>query len=221
MSQCLIMCVSPTDEALLCFLPFCLVEISNFEADIAFLAERHDPDTREWLFADINSWFHAPGDSRASVLLGDAGVGKSVIAGALAKRAQDDGYLGAAYFCRHNDETRNDPRNLLGTIACQLCKCSVQYSNIVGGEGGVRMTLANSKLSIGGLFTKLLQEPLGKCTPCEQRKLVIIDALDETEYKSRDDFLDLVMHRFPRLPKWLLFFITSRPEDTVQFTLKI
>ena len=81
------------------------------------------------------------------------------------------------------------------------------------------MTLANSKLSIPGLFTKLLQEPLGKCTPCEQRKLVIIDALDETEYKSRDDFLDLVMHRFPRLPKWLLFFITSRPEDTVQFTL--
>ena len=204
----------------MCFLPFCLVEISNFEADIAFLAERHDPDTREWLFADIDSWFHAPGDSRAYVLLGDAGVGKSVIAGALAKRAQDAGYLGAAYFCRHNDETRNDPRNLLGTIACQLCKCSVEYSNIVGGEGGVRMTLANSKLSIGGLFTKLLQEPLGKCAPCKQRKLVIIDALDETEYKSRDDFLDLVMHRFPRLPKWLLFFITSRPEDTVQFTLK-
>ena len=82
------------------------------------------------------------------------------------------------------------------------------------------MTLANSTLSIGGLFTKLLQEPLGKCAPCEQRKLVIIDALDETEYKSRDDFLDLVMNRFSRLPKWLLFFITSRPEDTVQFTLK-
>ena len=204
----------------MCFLPFCLVEISNFESDIAFLAERHDPDTRGWLFADINTWFHAPGDSRAYVLLGDAGVGKSVIAGALAKRAQDDGYLGAAYFCRHNDETRNDPRNLLGTIACQLCKCSVQYSNIVGGDVGVRMTLADSKLSILGLFTKLLQEPLGKCAPCEQRKLVIIDALDETEYKSRDDFLDLVMHRFPRLPKWLLFFITSRPEDTVQFTLK-
>ena len=204
----------------MCFLPFCLVEISNFEADIAFFVERHDADTRDWLFESINKWFHAPCDSRAYVLLGDAGVGKSVIAGALAKRAQDAGYLGAAFFCRHNDETRNDPRCLLGTIACQLCKCSVQYSNIVGGEGGVRMTLANSKLSIGGLFTKLLQEPLGKCTPCERRKLVIIDALDETEYKSRDDFLDLVMHRFPRLPKWLLFFITSRPEDTVQFTLK-
>ena len=202
------------------FSSFWLVEISSFEADIAFFAERHDADTRDWLFESINNWFHAPGDSRAYVLLGDAGVGKSVIAGALAKRAQDAGYLGAAYFCRHNDETRSDPRNLLGTIACQLCKCSVQYSNIVGGDGGIRMTLANSNLSIHGLFTKLLQEPLGKLAPCEQRKLVIIDALDETEYKSRDDFLDLVMHCFPRLPKWLLFFITSRPEDTVQFTLK-
>ena len=91
---------------------------------------------------------------------------------------------------------------------------------MVGGEGGVRTTLANRKLSIVELFTKLLQEPLGKCAPRQRRKLVIIDALDESEYKSRDDFLDLVMHRFPRLPKWLLFFITSRPEDTVQFTLK-
>ena len=204
----------------MCFLPFCLVEISNFEADIAFFAERHDPDTREWLFGDIYTWFHTPGDSRAYVLLGDAGVGKSVIAGALAKRAQDDGYLGAAYFCRHNDVTRNDPRILLSTIACQLCKCSVKYSNLVGGEGGVRMTLANRKLGIGELSTKLLEEPLGKCEACEQRKLVIIDALDETEYKSRDDFLDLVMRRFPRFPKWLVFFITSRPEDTVQLTLK-
>ena len=91
---------------------------------------------------------------------------------------------------------------------------------MVGGEGGVRMTLANRKVSIVGLFTKLLQEPLGKCAPCEQRKLVIIDALDESEYKSRANFLDLVMHCFPLLPERFLFFITSRPEDTVQFTLK-
>jgi len=28
------------------------------------------------------------------------------------------------------------------------------------------------------------------------------------------------MHRFPLLPKWLVFFITSRPEDSVRFRLK-
>ena len=202
------------------FCIFYFAEIAESEADISFFAERHDADTRQWLFEDFENWFNDPGDSRAYVLLGDAGVGKSVIAGALAQREKNAGHLGAAYFCRHNDDTRNDPRYLLGTVACQLCKCNSLYSNIVGGGNGVRMMLANSKLGVSELFTKLLQEPLGKCTPCKQRKLVIIDALDETEYESREDFLDLLMHRFPRLPKWLLFFITSRPEDTVQFRLK-
>ena len=152
--------------------------------------------------------------------MGDAGVGKSVMAGALAQRTRKAGRLGAAYFCRHNDGTRNDPRHLLGTVACQLCYCNSKYSNLVGGEDGIRMMLANSKLGVQELFTKLLEEPLGKCTSCQQRKLVIIDALDETEYKSREDFLDLIGERFPRLLKWLVFFITSRPEHTVQSRLE-
>ncbi|KAJ7375990.1 hypothetical protein OS493_037542 [Desmophyllum pertusum] len=173
------------------------VEIASFEADIAFFAKRHDPDTRQWLFDDFDAWFRDPGDSRAYVLLGDPGVGKSVLAAVLAQRTRGAGHLGAAYFCRHNDGTRNDPRYLLGTIASQLCDCNTQYKAIVGGE-----------------------EPLSKCSPSQQRKLVIIDALDETEYESREDFLDLIMHRFPLLPEWLVFFITSRPEDTVQCRLK-
>ena len=154
------------------------------------------------------------------MLLGDAGVGKSVMAGALAQRMRNAGHLGAAYFCRHNDGTRNDPRHLLGTIACQLCFCNSEYNNLVGGEDGVRMMLANSKLGVRELFTKLLEEPLAKCTPCQQRKLVIVDALDETEYESREDFLCLIKERFPRLPEWLVFFITSRPEDTIQSRLE-
>ena len=138
----------------------------------------------------------------------------------MAHRMRKTGHLGAAYFCRHNDGTRNDPRYLLGTVARQLCDCNTQYKVIIGGESGVKMLLGHSKLGVQELFTKLLQEPLSKCSPCDQRKLVIIDALDETEYESREDFLDLIMHRFPLLPGWLVFFITSRPEDSVQFTLK-
>ena len=154
------------------------------------------------------------------MLLGDAGVGKSVMAGVLAQRMKRAGNLGAAYFCRHNDGTRNNPRYLLGTIAYQLCKCNSQYKNVVGGEGGIRKLLGNSDLGVQELFTKLLLESLAKCNSCRQRTLVVIDALDETKYESRDDFLDLIMNRFPLLPKWLVFFITSRPEHTVQFRLK-
>ena len=195
-------------------------EFAYCEADITFFAARHDEDTRQWLFTDFDKWFSDPGDSRAYVLLGDAGIGKSVIAGALTQRARNKGHLGAAYFCRHNDGTRNNPRYLVGTIARQLCDCDSEISTLVGGEDGVKMMLADSNLGVKELFTKLLEEPLGKCTPCQQRKLVIIDALGETEYESREDFLYVIKKALPRLPQWLLFFITSRPEDSVQSRLE-
>ncbi|XP_068711955.1 uncharacterized protein [Montipora foliosa] len=193
-------------------------EIADCESDIRFFAERHDPDTRNWLFDDFNKWFSDPGESRAYVLLGDAGVGKSVIAGALAQRMKE--HLGAACFCRHYDDTRNDPRYLLGFLASQLCKCNSRYNNTVGGIDGVITMLHNNKLGVQELFTKLLEEPLAKCTHLAERKLVIIDALDETEYESREDFLFLIKERFPRLPHWLLFFITSRPEDKIRERLE-
>ena len=159
-----------------------------------------------------------PGDSRAYVLLGDAGVGKSVLAGALAHEKRED--LAAAFFCHNYYDTRNTPRYLLGAIANQLCKCNEQYSSLVGGEGGITNSLGNSALNVQELFSKLLLEPLAQCTPPSLRKLVVIDALDETKYESREDFLDLIIDRFPMLPQWLVFFITSRPEDYVKFELK-
>ena len=188
-----------------------------FDADIKFFAERHDPCTRQWFFDDFNTWFHNPGNTRAYVLLGDPGVGKSVIAGALAQRVRETGQLGAAYFCRHNDGTRNDPRYLLGTVAHQLSACNDEYKEIVGGEDGVKMLLGNSKLRVKELFTKLLHEPLSMCRPFHKKFLVIIDALDETE--SGEDFLDLIKHQSPMLPEWLVFFVTSRPGDSVQSRL--
>ena len=195
-------------------------EIASCEADITFFAECHHPDTKKWFFDDFYRWFENPGESRAYVLLGDAGVGKSVMAGVLAQKSAAERKLAAAYFCRHKDDTRNNPRYLLGTIACQLCKCNVQYNEFVGGEGGIRKFLGNSAIGIHELFTKFLQEPLANCNASCERMLIVIDALDETKYESREDFLDLIKRRFPMLPKWLVFFITSRSEDTVQFRLK-
>lgn len=199
---------------------FFFAEIANCETDITFFADRHDVNTRQWLFDDFDKWFDDPKDSKAYLLLGDAGVGKSVMAGALAQRMKLAGRLAAAYFCRHNDSTRNDPRNLLATIASQLSDSNSQYSSIIGGKDGVKMMLSNSNLGVLELCTKLLEEPLGKCSPSQPRKLVIIDALDETEYKVREDFLCLIKDRFPRLREGLVFFITSRPEDAVQTRLR-
>ena len=195
-------------------------EIDIDEREINFFAERRHPKTRKWLLDDFKRWFKNPGEMRAFVLLGDAGIGQSVMAGVLAQKYAAKGRLAAVFFCFNGDDTRNNPRYLLGTIACQLCKCNDSYNKFVGGEGGIRKFLGNSGIGVEGLFTKLLQEPLAKCIAYCERKLIVIDALDETKYESREDFLDLIQRRFPMLPKWLVFFITSRPEDTVRLRLK-
>ena len=184
-----------------------------------YYVERYDPDTRQWLLKEFNNWFNNPKGSRAYVLLGDAAVGKSVMAAVIAHRAKNDGNLAAAYFCRHNLGTRRDPRYLLGSVAYQMCNLYSDYCEAIGGKTVIQNMLADSLLGVPELCTNLLEEPLSKCL-FSQRKLVVIDALDESEYSSRDDFLDLIKNRFLRLPDWLLFFITSRPEDTVESRLK-
>ena len=196
------------------------LDFSNCEAQIDYLAKRYDPKTRQWLLKPFKEWFSNPDDSRkAFVLIGDAGIGKSVIAAVVAQQAKVGGNLAAAFFSRHNDRTRNDPRYLLGTIAYQLSNCNNEYDKMVGGVERIHRMLTNSELGVQELFTKLLEEPLSQCNVCT-RQLVVIDALDETDNSSRNEFLDLIMDGFPLLPKWLVFFITSRPEDTVQYRLK-
>ena len=124
----------------------------------------------------------------------------------------------AAYFCRHKDRRRNHPLSLLGTLTRDLCKNSSEYSSQLGGEEGVGKLITNSEFSleVHELFAKLLEEPLAKCRSPPNRRLVIINALDETEHGFQKDFLNVIKVDFPRLPDWLVFFITSRPEDQIE-----
>ena len=126
---------------------FYFVDFANCVSDITNNANLLYENTRQWFFEKFDKWFSGP-DSRAFVLLGDAGVGKSVIAGALAQRKRDAGELGCAFFCRNREERRNDPKNVIGTIARDLCKRINEYSKIVGGEKGVANVLKKKKKSL-------------------------------------------------------------------------
>ena len=64
-------------------------EFADCDSDITYFASLCHGHTRQWLFEDFDKLFSDTGYSRAYVLLGDAGVGKSVIAGALAQRKRD------------------------------------------------------------------------------------------------------------------------------------
>ena len=81
------------------------------------------------------------------------------------------------------------------------------------------MLLGNSKLGVMELFTKLLHEPLSTCGSSDKKFLVIIDALDETEHESREDFLDLISIVSPCCPSGLCSLSPVAP-DSVQSRLK-
>ncbi|XP_046856499.1 uncharacterized protein LOC124449606 [Xenia sp. Carnegie-2017] len=194
-------------------------DFANCDSDIDVHYQKFDPETRKWLINDFSAWFDEPGESRAFVFMGDAGVGKTVMSAAIAQRAKDDGKLGAAFFFRHNDGTRRDPRSLLASVAYQLGKRFPDYLKLLGGVSGIQKRLSDTKLGVQELFTKFFEDPLWKLETFS-KTLIVIDALDEADYDSKNEFFDMVTFRFPQLPQWLLFFITTRPVDYTQFTLK-
>ncbi|XP_046856185.1 uncharacterized protein LOC124449294 [Xenia sp. Carnegie-2017] len=194
-------------------------DFANCDSDIDLHYQKFDPETRKWLIDDFSAWFKKPAESRAFVFMGDAGVGKTVMAAAIAQRAKDDGKLGAAFFCRHYDGTRRDPKSLLASVAYQLGKHFPDYLKLLGGVNGIQKRLSDTKLGVQELFTKFFEDLLWKLETFS-KTLIVIDALDEADYDSKNEFFDVVTFRFPQLPQWLLFFITTRPVDYTQFTLK-
>ena len=75
-------------------------------------------------------------------------------------------------------------------------------------------------LEVGDLFELLFEEPLSRVTePCFI-SLVVLDALDESEYQERNDLLDVIAEHFKKLPPWLRFLVTTRPEINICDSLK-
>ena len=50
--------------------------------------------------------------------------------------------------------------------------------------------------------------------------LMVIDGLDESEYQGRNELLDVIANQFCKLPQWIRFFVTTRPEINIADSLK-
>ena len=112
---------------------------------------------------------------RVFVLVAGAGVGKTSI---MARLAQRDDVI-AYHFCRHDDESRRDPKRMLCSLAYQLAVALPAYRERLN-------TLPLDMLrgqGITALFTQLFTTPLhGIESP---RRVMLIDALDECDHDVR------------------------------------
>ena len=200
----------PSDHILIESLHCC-----DFESDIQSLLKRYTKGTREWVFEQVLTWLNNKSSPhRAFIIAGQAGMGKSIIAAVICKLFPE--HFAACHFFQYNNSRYNNSKLLLQSLAVQLCNVFPKYME----ELTTKLSDCKNKIlsdnNIEGLFSLLFKEPFTKCisdhcTPF----LIVMDALDECRQEDRYELVDLITTHFHKLPSYIRFLITTRPEKDI------
>jgi len=200
------------------FASSCLERLAKFDfsGEVELHASKHHPGTREWVFSHVENWFlDRSSDSRVLIITGNAGMGKSVIAAKLCNKMKEREVLGGVHFCQHNNQRRRKPDLMLQSLARQLCDTLPGFKDILTGQLTSLNATSVANMNIEELFTHLLQEPTNMMADPGKNILLVVDALDECEYDGRNELLDVIMSQFHKLPSWIKFIVTGRPENAM------
>lgn len=176
---------------------------------------------------EIERWAIEDLTNRVFWLSADPGWGKSAVIGRLA-HAQRARVL-AVHFCKHNEIDTQHASRVICSIAYQMASQLPDYRSRLLNVVRLRPDWESAKA--GDIFRQLIQEPLaytiegGRAAVEEledyqpgqrQRRLIVIDALDEcVDEDGRSELLDILSERFRTLPQWLGLVVTSRREPAV------
>ena len=188
---------------------------------IRYHSERYLEGTRESVFAQVRNWLNdINSPHRVMVVIGNAGMGKSVIAAELSKRMHKDGRLSGSHFCQYDKVRHRNPKVMLQSLAYQLSHSLPDYRKALVKQLSRNLGVEINDMEVGDLFELLFEEPLSKLTDPNSTCLVIVDALDESEYQGRNELLDVIAKCFNKLPLWIRFLVTTRPEINICDSLK-
>ena len=193
----------------------------NTEGVIQYHSGKYQEGTRLHIFEKIKLWLDdLTSENRVMVISGDAGMGKSVIAAVVCQRMQHAGRLSGSHFCQHNKERYRNPKVMLQSLASQLCDVLPEYKSELVKKLSRNLGVDMNSLEVQELFEFLFEEPLCSVGDPGRNLLLVIDGLDESEYKGRNDLLDVVANYFCKLPVCFRFLVTTRPEVNIADRLK-
>ena len=177
---------------------------------------RFTPGTRQWAFEAFDEWSTSTlHEHRVYALVAGAGVGKT---GIMSKLARDRSDVVVAYhFCRHDDPRRSNPVHMLCSLAYQLAVVFPTYRQALEALQLTRASLA--EYTVTSLFNALFVGPLNALEQ-QDRKVMLIDALDECDHGGKNDILTCIRTHFDQLPQWLGVYVTTRPENPITSQLK-
>ena len=194
---------------------------AEFKGDIEHHVKRFQEGTREWIFKKVEDWLNDRNSpNRVMVISGNAGMGKSVISAIICKRIQEAGRLSGSHFCQHNNARYSKPQLMLQSLAIHLSRTLPEYKRALVEQLSRNLGLELNSMGVEELFTLLFMEPLTKVSNPGESLLMVVDGLDESEYKGRNDLLNVVANQFCKLPEWIRLLVTTRPEINIADSLK-
>ena len=186
----------------------------DFQYEIKSFSEKFTPDTREWVFEQVSAWLNDKNSSnRAFVITGVAGMGKSVIAAVICKRFAE--HIGACHFCQYNNTQYKNPQFLLQSLAWQLSKVFPEYKTRLIDQLSGNFGQSLNTMNVEGLFSMLFKQPFSSIPNPGKLVLIVLDAVDESTYDGRQELACLISNHFHKLPSYIRFVITTRPETNL------
>ena len=178
--------------------------------------DKYQEGTRISVFEKIELWLNdCTSKNRVMVISGDAGMGKSVISAVVCQRMRHAGLLSGSHFCQHNKARHRNPKIMLQSLAYQLSEFLPPYKRELVKALSRNLGDDINNLEVGELFELLFEEPLINVDDPGRSLLMVIDGLDESEYKGRNELLDVMASQFSTLPGWVRFCVTTRPEINI------
>ena len=189
----------------------------DFTAEIEILYDRFVQGTREWVFNQVNEWFFNNGTSenRAFIITGEAGMGKSVIAAVVCKKLHEQ--LAGCHFISYKNDRYNNPKILLQSLALQISNVLLEYNEALVDHLSRNLGGKNlNEMNMESLFTILLKEPFANVKDPGKNILLVIDGVDEScDSKERSELVDLIADHLHKLPHFIRFLITTRPQKNI------
>jgi len=186
------------------------------------LAERSIFYGRQWLVDEIEARRNKVGPARLLLITGSTGTGKSSLVAKLKDDAERRGKLLGYHFCRYDVKDTLRPLNFLRNLVFMLRQELPEYRDALAApvmENALAGLSKDTADKLVALFESLVIDPL--CGIAQQPgqeatpHLILVDALDEAiSYTGAAlSIATLIEARLERLPRWIRWVVTCRPDS--------
>ncbi|KAH7338979.1 hypothetical protein B0J17DRAFT_754519 [Rhizoctonia solani] len=167
---------------------------------------------------DLERWISSDDSPKVYWMTGMAGTGKTTIAYSLSKRLDEQGQLGASFFCSKDSSDCSDANRIVPTIASQLAQYSRTFQQslcqILENDPGVRTLSVERQLAT--LIFDILRDS-NQRNIIKNTTVIVIDALNECRDQTA---IKLMVNALLRHSAFLPFkvFVTSQSAPSGQGT---